>query len=385
MPKSRRRKQKTRGGRGPARPDGVDWRMFELMTAVDDAEARGDAVGALAIIDARPRDHDGRLFWRPWRIERLEQVVQLGDLLPGWAVSRWILEQAMQTHEPSLRHRALRALEQAIELRGGVPALPGVDEIDARARVMDNDWVYRQLYLYEYGALATFLRRRAAGDLVSGADRVWAWADAPMRALRFAGRAERTVRWVDRAHDETIEVPNLGSGAMFLPGECALGRLVPTAELGEIFDGPPLRVGEEVASQVAEDPVGWFDALRVGPPATGTSHAIVRGSHLLSDLPPTAWQLAMLTYAGTEDLTEAAIVTLRDAMAGELDEESVDDELVDLWPCLAAALVHPTVLPRLPEAFGPDDAAALEALAARLVAPAADVCRALAEPLHDVA
>jgi hypothetical protein len=365
--------------------------MLELMAAADDAEARGDASGALEIIGSEPWDQDGRLFWRPWRIERLEQVVRLGDLLPGWAVSRWILEQAMQAHQPSLRTGRLQALEHAVELRGGLAALPGVDALDARSRVMDNDWVYRQLYLYEYGGLATFLRRSAAGDLVAGSDRIWAWVDAPMRALRLVGRGERTLRWIDLATDELVEVANLGGGALLLPGECALGRLVPTA-LGEIFEGVPLRVSAEVARVVARDPAGWLAALRSESADDGSSHATVRGSHLLSDVPPTAWQLAMLSYAGagpddtTPDvLVDAVIATVRDAMAGALDEESDDDEVIDVWPCLAAALVHPLVMERLPEAFGADDAPRLIALSNRLVGPAADICRALADPLPDAA
>lgn len=291
----------------------------------------------------------------------------------------------MQTYEPSRRSGRLQALDHAVELRGGLSALPGKDEVDARARVMDHDWVYRKLSLYEYGALATFLRRRAAGDLVAGADQVGAWQNAPMRALRFVGRADRTLRWIDLATDEAVVVPNLGAGAMFLPGECVLGRLVPTGELGEIFEGPPLRVAEEVARQVADDPVAWLDAVRAAPVADHCTRATVRGSYLLSDLPATVWQVAMLEYAGTDDLVEAAITTVRNAMAGELDDESVDDELLDLWPCVAAALVHPAVMPRLPVAFGVADAPHLRALADRLVGPAADVCRALADPLPSAA
>jgi hypothetical protein len=38
------------------------------MFAADDAEARGDAEAALALISETPLGSDGRPFWRPWRV-----------------------------------------------------------------------------------------------------------------------------------------------------------------------------------------------------------------------------------------------------------------------------------------------------------------------------
>jgi hypothetical protein len=164
-----------------------------------------------------------------------------------------------------------------------------------------------------------------------------------------------------------------------------LGRLVPT-DLGEIFESVPLRVDDVVAEMVAHDPSGWLDVLRdVAGTGCDSSTAIVRGTHLFSDVPETAWQFAVLSYAGRLDrsvtpaaLVDAVIETARAAISGRLDDE-VGEDGVDPWPCLAAALVHPLVLEELPERFGPEDAGALDDLARRLVGPAADVCRELAE------
>lgn len=59
-----------------------------ILRAVDEAEARGDAHGALDLVlrDRRVRDDEG--FWRPEKVRRLLQLTALGPLLPRWATSR---------------------------------------------------------------------------------------------------------------------------------------------------------------------------------------------------------------------------------------------------------------------------------------------------------
>ena len=140
---------------------------------------------------------------------------------------------------PAVRDQHRRALRIAVELRGGPDHLPGMDEADAIATVIDHDWVYRQLVVYEYGGLATFLDRAAAPDLVVGADRIQDWARSPMRVLRYEARTEQTLTLTDLTSGDHVEVPNLGAAAMVVPGECALGRLVPTCD-GPMFEGMPL-------------------------------------------------------------------------------------------------------------------------------------------------
>jgi hypothetical protein len=298
-----------------------------------------------------------------------------------------VLAQAEQMLMPSLRACHRKALRIAVDLRGGADSLPGRDEVDAMAKVIEGDWVYRQLTLYEYGGLATFLRDEAAPDLVAGADRIHDWARAPMRVLRFVGRSERSLRWRDLAADEEIEVMDLGGAAMVVPGECVLGRVVPVEE-GAMLEGVPLRIPEDVAADAALDPPGWLDALRRGvridrPEEEKVFTAISSGNRLLTDVPEVIWQLAALQYAGSpvdrEDtaavVAEAVITVVRAVMTSTL--EAREDEL-DPRACVGAALVDPVVLERLPDAFSPEDAPALAALADSLVGPAAEVCRELA-------
>jgi hypothetical protein len=127
------------------------------MFAVDEAERRGDAMTALELMEKRPLGPDGRLFWRPSRIERLAQVVLLGPVLPPWATSRWILAQAHETFGSRGDRRRQRCQQLALDVRGGTQGLSVHDEVDAMCKLMDHDWVYRQLFLYELGGLDDFI------------------------------------------------------------------------------------------------------------------------------------------------------------------------------------------------------------------------------------
>jgi hypothetical protein len=395
MPKSRGRKGKQRRER-QSRPQisDADWEMLCVMQGVNDAEARGDACGALSIIDAHPVGPDGRLFWRSERVVRLHQLELLEWYLPRWATSRWILAQALQMMDPAHHSSFHRALSIAIEIRGGAANLVGTDEVDAEVKVSEHDWVFRQLMLWEYGGLATFLRTVATPDLVAGADRIRDWVDAPMRVLRFLGRSARTLHFADVASGESVDVLDLGSAAMLLPQECLLGRIVPTQE-GAIFEGVPLRIPDDIALDAAADPSYWVDALRRGarterPEEDRVAPAIVGRSDLLTDVPAIVWQVAVLQHAGhlgerglgSRDLVAAAIGVVRAVIADELE---VSDDLVDPWSCIGAALVHPTVVVGLDGAFAPEDAPGLLALAERLVGPAAEICRDLADAVPGAA
>lgn len=359
--------------------------MAGLIRLADEAEARGDAAAALQAISRQPLDERGELFWRPWRIARLEQLLVLEPFLPRWVVSRWILEQALQACDPATSRSRHLALAVAVGLRGGRAALPGVDEVDAISRVTEDDWVYRQLYLYDHGGLAAFLRRGAAADLVAGADRVREWASASMGALRFVGRDSAVLHWADVATGAPVDLPNLGAAALVLPGETVIGRVVPTSE-GPMFEGTPLQVPPDVAAAVAADPGDWVGALRRwGSDPEECRTAIMRGNHLLTDVPQTVWQFATLERAGRLDasaltpdvLAGSGAALVLAALRGELDTH-VDDAELDPWPCVAAVLCDPPMLGRLAEELRPVDAPGLLALADRLFGPAAAICRELA-------
>jgi hypothetical protein len=358
------------------------------MVEADHAEARGDAESALSILSALPLGPDGKPFWRPWRIQRLLQFVAFGHVLPRWATSRWILAQAMQSLDPARRGPVHQAMHLAVELRGGQQALPGIDEVEAWARLIDHDWVFRQSLLYDLGGLEHFLRRQATPDLVAGADQIDKWTRASVGGFRLIGHEPGWVTWEDLAADERVRVPNIGSAALVVPGEWVIGRLVPTEE-GRMFESTPLRVPERAASMVASDPLGWIDALRTVRDEDGSGEVVTgpRQVGLLSDVPPPVWQHGVLACGRRQPMmptpANLAAATLRVARQ-ELDApRDVEPDDLDIWACVSAALLDPTVVGAMAAALTPADVEVLQSLSNVLAEPAAGVCRyaATGDPL----
>ncbi len=348
------------------------------MLRADEAERRGDAAGALDQMLAAPDPHGGASYWRPERINRLAQLTILDDALPAWARSRWLLEQSLQDLDRSRRDHQLEALSIAIEIGGGVGAVAPPRGEDPRVKIIDHDWVYRQCLAYELGGLAHFVQRRADAGLVTRADRVRAWSRSAMGGYRFVDRRPATTTWVELATGEEIEIANIGSAVLLVPGDCAIGRLVPI-EGGRMFETVPLRVAEPVARAVADDPPGWLDALRAArdgeePPVTGG----VRFG-FLTDVPRAVSMLT--TYdVPRPDAPESVRVRelLRNAARALGGDVPDDPEEIDIWPCLATELLAPDVLAGLAEPGTSPEGHALADLGTVLAEPAASVCADLA-------
>lgn len=341
-------------------------------------------MAALEVMESAPYDSSGKWFWRPWRAERLLQIAVLGARLPRWATSRWILEQAAQDLDPRRRQLHLQAIATAIEVRGGIENVGHPAGEDPEIKVTDTDWVHRQLWLYEYGGLVHFLRRRATPDLVAGGDRIEDSGRQPMGGFRYLDRSPATTSWEDLSTRTRVRIPNVGSAALLVPGECVIGRMVPIAE-GRMFETVPLRVPEATAVDVAADPPGWVDALRRqrdrGEPVESGGHRF----GIVSDVPRS---VSMLTVYDDLPVTasdaDRARCLLRTA-ARVIGGDEPDDEQVDAWPCLARELLAPDVLVGLGDAVTPDDAGLLGVLAERLVEPAAAICRELVAEARRVA
>jgi hypothetical protein len=358
---------------------------IEAMAAVDEAERRGDARAALRIMGSRMLGPDGERFWRPWRVNRILQAMMLGEALPAWGVSRWIAAQAHETLGTlgmAADPRRRRCEELTLEIRGGLDGLSIHGEQDARCKLMDRDWVYRQLFLYELGGLDTFVRRVATPDLLAGADHIHDWVLAPMTALRLVERAPGTVTWEYVETGELIELPNIGSAAMVVPGEHVLGRLVPI-EAGVMLESAPLVVPQRTARRVADDPGSWMKAVaaaREDVETGGFEHG------LASDVRQLIWQLGLHDFR--QPLPEASELDThfaRRALATAracLDVGSVwhaDD--LDPWACLRAALLDPGVVTRVPTVAGSGDIEVFERLSHLLASPADVACRDLVDEL----
>lgn len=343
-------------------------------------------MAALHLIQQDLAHRSGLDFWRPERLRRLVQLALFEGALPRWATSRWILAQAAQHLDPRTRSRFLRALQVAIETRG-VESLTGVDERDARVKVMDHDWVFRQLWLYELGALEHFVRRVASPDLLAGADHIDEWSRAPMGAFRLVSESSRSSTLLDLGSGDQVSVINMGSTSRLEEGDCAIGRLVPIAE-GAMFESAPLSVPDQVADQVADQPGAWVAAVRAGchAPKDASPQLVTTVSEfgMLTDV-PRVLQLDLALQAarrrgagrGPRDPAVAGAALVREAVRSGLPEVVED---VKAWPMVAAWILEPDVfLALVGTGLGPDDVGGLLRLADLLVGPAAWVCRGIAQ------
>ena len=361
------------------------------MLEADELETRGDAAGALRVIEDMPVDTMGRPFWRPERERRLRQLVSLGDAAPAWVRGRWILAQAAQSTPGDME----RAIALAVQTRGGPSTLWGVDELDAKCKVIDHDWVYRQLVLHEYGGLATFLRTRANRGLLSRGQGFEAWVGAPMCALELFDEAPAQLTWREVGSDRLVETVNLGGAGLCSPGAHVIGRVVEAAGTS-LFESPPLCVPPDVAEAVATSPADWISALAAGcrgPYGSLLAEFVARTHHfdLLYDIPcnlrrqlmqpeDPALRADQLGSGGNGVHYDVALVLA--ALAGDLDLEG---EGVPGAPCVAAALLEPGTADALEGLLVTSDATALRWLGDVLAPPAGIVCARLAAGLTDVA
>ncbi|SEB60221.1 hypothetical protein SAMN04489844_0649 [Nocardioides exalbidus] len=374
---------------------------LERMFAVDAAEADGDARGALQLIEEMLLGPDGRPFWRPERVRRLRQLVELGADVPTWAVRRWAVAQAAQV-SPG---RPREAMDLAIRTRGGRSTLWGIDD-DARSKILDHDWVYRQLVLHDHGGLADFLRRVASPDLRGLTGDMTSWSTAPMGGYELWEEASNHIVWRDLATSLPVTTLNLGSASMMAIGEGAIGRIVESDDV-RLFESAPLCVPIDVAQAVADRPFAWIDAINEacrGPYGEVMTELIAKLNHfdLLFDLssrsrryliqPPDPDLRSDRVVSGGNG-TEYDVALVLAAVAGELERDENElcscgrqhDERRPLEPLVAAAMLEPDTVGRLASMLVDSDAAALRDLELLLPSPADVLCRRLRRGLADAA
>jgi hypothetical protein len=399
MPKSRGRKRAkrqrkpARGGHPAYRDLGEFAPYLRVLRAVDAAEARGDARGALDLMSQHPLGPDGRPFWKPERWRRLAQIWVFGPLLPRWAISRWIVAQAAQHLDVHARGR--QALDTALRVRSVPASAVDLDE-DARIRIMDHDWVFRQVLLYEFGGLEHFVRREARPGLLADAEPMQEWFSPPMGGFVLEARSGRTLAWRHLGSGDGLLTLNLGSSSLLSIGDHVIGRPVTVAG-GALFESVPLEVSAAAALRVARDPHGWIDAVagewrhaqEKGTPGFDTH---VQEFGLLTDVPD--WIRCRIARGpvltgsrGSEEEWEDHVQHDIDLVMAALELDDLAHELGedDPWPAVAAALLEPGTYPLLRERLTTAEATSLVALADELPDPAAELCRLMAAGLRGAA
>ncbi len=336
--------------------------MFQLQ----EAEARGDAAEGLGIMDAFYFGPDGRPFWSTERANELHLIAQWGPVLPGWAWSRWVCNQAVRAMHEELRDPSLDA-----ERRAGLH------------HDTDQVWAYRQLRLFDDGDLQFFVRRMAGSVLLARSDQVEAWPRATMGGFELIEADPVSIRWLDLAERKELSTPNIGSAVLLLPGDRVIGRLVPT-EGGPMFESRPLGVPPAVAQAVAHAPGRWSELLRAARPGRhGLLHDPRPRESLVTDVLSTVWRLAIPARGESQD---ADARTVLDSIAGVLaGPVGAGPGRPDPCACLAAALLEPRIWTVLPEVVRPADRELLRQLSGLIPEPAAAICRQAVEQLFDAA
>lgn len=372
------------------------------MLAVDASEAAGDPARALALVEDMPQGPDGRPWWRPERVRRLRQLVALGDAAPSWVWGRWVVAQAAQPRPG----RATDAVDVAIETRGGRSTLWGVDHSDAMAKVIDHDWVFRQLILHERGGLDFFLRRVGEPRLLARAEDIPSWVGVPMGGYELLSERTDRIVWRDLGTGGTVETLNLGGASLMALGEAAIGRVVRAGGV-ELFESAPLCVPPEVARDVAASPAAWLDALARG--CRGDLGVIltelIAKAHefdllfdlssrlrrqLIQPLDPGLRSDQVGTGGNGAEYDVALVLA---ALGGELPlagDEAFDvatdpDAARPLAPLVSAALLEPGTLAAMKPLLLASDASTLRRLADDLAPPADVLCRRLSDEISRAA
>jgi hypothetical protein len=258
-----------------------------------DAELLGDAATALK------RHRSVPMFRRSTHGDRLQQIADLGEQTPGWVINRWLTIQARRRLWTGADEAAInRNLSFVVSLvyPHHIPwEVIGCDYVEQVGPFLNEcDWVVRQVDLYETGALRLLLRRHVSAELLARADQIEQWCEAPMRALRYDGGepSADVAHFTDLATKQSVSLFDLGLGEYAEPGQCLLGRVVPTTAVpGAMFDWPPLPVPESTARAVGLDPARWLMTLHhlavSGQVEPGFSYR--PEASITSDLPRHAW------------------------------------------------------------------------------------------------
>ena len=229
-----------------------------------------------------------------------------------------------------------------------------------------------------------FVRRIAGSALLARADQVEAWSQATMGGFEFVHATTSSLSWLDLSKGEELSTPNIGSAVLLLPGDRVIGRLVPT-DGGRMFDGRPLGVPPSVAKEVADEPDRWSELLRAARPGAGPG--LERDPRpresLVTDVLPSVWPLVVPT--SNLPLEAAARVVLDSVEAVLNCPVGPAPGCPDLWACVGAALLEPSVWTVLPAVVEPRDRDALRRLGQALAEPAATICRQAVEQLFDAA
>lgn len=245
--------------RRPRIADQMTGDLFRCEERSYAAERAGDAAEALEWHQAVP------MFRRGRHRAVLDRLVRLGDDLPPWVWTRWIVYQATRCEDSESATGQLQrtALKYAVESVHADQLADchanGEDPIKVIAWVAAESWFFHQLFVHEAGGLSSFLDEFPTGRLVEHVGFARTWVGARLGAYQVgASLPGARLRVYDAAAATWVEVLDLGARSSAGDEGWVLGRLVPSG-IDELlmFDVPPLAVSERIAGEVAATDKPW--------------------------------------------------------------------------------------------------------------------------------
>lgn len=363
-----------------------------------DASAAGDPALALACL------RRGLIVQGTPHVPHLQELIDLGDEAPSWALSRWVADQTyrwmLHEHDPRTDEAVIAVMAYCypdVDLDRPL----GLSLKEFGTRIAAGDWVAQQLAVYEFGGLDDFLDVKIGDALLERCGPVRRWSSARLGGYRIEDCRGGVLELTDLRDGSRRTALDIGATSDRGRGCTVLGRLVPIdVEPGWFFESRPLDVDERTARAVATacDVSTWLDAFYAARasdrvpihfsrgertpltcdvvPLDGCGHTCSHHDDL-SQQPNTAPALRELEEAGLDplrannigvcDVALIAALVAPDAIAavsGPLQAVLVDRRTYD------AALVHRT---------GPEHADGWRALAAVVPEPVRSRCLTLAD------
>jgi hypothetical protein len=303
----RRRRERQRQQRPSRPPAGTDEcltlsgpeihaQLEELITSEDrqafsdhvDAAAAGDPALAAACL------RRGIVVQGTPHLAQLQELVDLADEAPSWALGRWVCDQAyrwmLHEHDPRTDQAVIDVIASCypdVDLDRPL----GLSLTEFGTRIAAGDWIAQQLAIYEAGGLDDFLDVKISDVLLDRSGPVHRWSATRLGGYRIDGTRDGALLLTDLRDGSARTALDIGAWTGRGPGCTVLGRLVPIdVEPGWFFESRPIEVDPVTAREVASaDGVdAWLDALWSGRTAGRLPRhfAHVTGTPLTSDIEP---------------------------------------------------------------------------------------------------
>lgn len=244
--------------------------QIQELTTSEDVQALRDSVEASAAGDpalARVCLRRGLVVQGSPELAHLDELVDLGDETPSWALARWVSHQAyrwMLVEKDPRTDDAVLTVMAVCYPDVDLDRPLGLSLGEFGTRIMASEWIAQQLAVYEELGLDDFLDVKIHESLRARCGPVHRWPGTHLGGYRIDGTERGMLQLTDLRDGRRRTALDLGATSDRGPGCTVLGRLVPIdADPGCFFESRPLDVDQDTAIGVArsEGVDEWLSVL----------------------------------------------------------------------------------------------------------------------------